>query len=275
MKLNLASIVLLLPMILFSGCISIEVKQEITPNGLSSVEVRYDLSAMNAMAEDMAGNDNSEPEESYCAEFENVTLNAGFECSEPKKGVIVLSGEWQSSEPYFVVKKSFLKTTYEYDAMEVFDILSKLSEDEEEQLTKESLAGLKMLNPTFEYVITMPAAILSSEVGDIKENSVEIDIFDLSDIDSAKIISVQKNNAVLYALIGIAVIFVIAVAILFIRKKKHPIQSNNIISETETRYRDYIIQNRSYPRDALKNSIVGNGLDSQTAEEYLNKYYNQ
>ena len=200
---NLALAFMLFSMFLFSGCMSLDITQNLKSDGNSDVEIKYDFSAitgqMKALSENFGENSSTKDSNfSYCAEFDNMTKDTGFTCNEPEEDIVILRGSWESQEPYFSVEKTFTKTTYEYDVIEVFDIMNSLVEDESQEIDQNSISELEMMNADISYTLTMPAKVKSSEVGTIKEDTVEIDLFDLEGLDSAKVLAVKNNNTIYY-----------------------------------------------------------------------------
>jgi hypothetical protein len=257
--------------ILFSGCFSIGINQELKEDGSSDFLIKYDFSNLLSQTGEQG---QGEIEIPGCSSFENLTI---VNCQSLNQGVFELTGSLEKNDEYFRVEKSLFKTIYEYNALEVFDILGKLSENEDEQITQESLLDIKMLNPTLKYEITMPGIIESAEVGDFKDNKIKIDIFDLETEDSAKIVAQTSNNTIYYIIGSVMILFVIIVIILIKAKKKTEIKAPNEIgkiSEEETKIRDYIFKYKNqYSKDSIKTSIVSIGLSENKALEYLNKYY--
>jgi hypothetical protein len=274
MKVNKFNKFLLLTtiLILFSGCFSIGINQELKEDGSSDFLIKYDFSSLISQMEDLdQGEENEIPD---CSLFENLTT---IDCQTVKEGIFELSGSLEKNDKYFRVEKSLFKTSYEYDALEVFDILGQLSEKEEEQITQDSLLDFKMLNPTLKYEVTMPGEIVSAEVGEFKGNKVKIDIFDLETESSAKIVSKTNSNTIYY-IIGISVVILTSIIVVVVMKKnktdiKAPNETGNV-SEEEIKIRDYIFKFKNqYSKDSIKASVVSTGITESKAIEYLNKYY--
>ncbi|MFW5704998.1 MAG: hypothetical protein ACOCXG_04075 [Nanoarchaeota archaeon] len=277
-------ILLIFLSLFFSGCVSISVNQELTDEGNSDITITYDFSAMIKQMNEMAAQFNSTPSENEdvptCEGFENLSEKTGFNCNMAEEGILILTGNWQSGGEYFNVKKSFTKTTYEYDAIEVFDILNALSEDEDEKIEKESLSQMKMLNPKLKYELTMPAKITSAEVGDINENKVKIDIFDLEDLETAKIVATKTNN-MFYYVVGAGIILLIIVGIVFIKKKKsnakmnvNGAQQSNTSTSFEEKCKGYVLKyKKQYSKEAIKKSLLNSNMPENIVDDVLNKYY--
>jgi len=262
---------LLVVVVFISGCYSIDITHSIEPEGLSSISIIMNMTSLIDSMPDNAteGIDNSSMTfESGCADYENNTL---ITCSEISLGVIQLEGDF---EVPLIETESLQETRYTYDALFVFDILAALSDDPTEQLTQDNLGEMEMLNPELTYIVSMPGTILTSEVGDIFENVVIIDLFDLESVQSANIVSsVEKELPwTLIGMIGGGVVLAIIIITLLLvgsLKKNHPkVDANELACKT------YIGQyKQTYSAEQLKQGLIASGHDPVKVTEYVQKYY--
>ena len=277
-------IFLYITLILFlTGCISLDINQEIKEDGSSEVEIIYDFSAleeqMGSLNEGFSSFDDgtqmniTNEEFLSCDDYTDVLSKTGFSCSIPEKGVLILNGILLIPDQYFIVENTLFETKYEFDLISVFDLLEIISSEEDEQITQDSLGELMPLNPSFTYKIKMPAPIISSEIGNVNGDILRVDIFDLEDFDSAKVVSIKEKNT-LYYILGIVSLFIVVIMLVFLKKKKENSNIKVTLSENEIKCRDYILMYKSqFSKESLSKALVESGVNVSEVDIYLNKYY--
>lgn len=272
-------------MLFFSGCISLDINQEIKENGTSNIELIYDLSQieeqMKSFQNDLNNssisnsNNTEENEIDFCNDIrEDNPENFNFNCEEVEENIIKLTGDFDTNS-YFQKNESLFKTTYTFDAIFIFSILGQIG-GEEGKITPESLSEMRILNPDLSYTIKMPGEISKSEVGRISKSTVKLDLFELDKKESVLIIAEKKNNTIFIigSILILLIIIVISYFIILNKRKKMPNENLNNLSQEEIRCKDYIFQYKnSFSREAIKQVLLNENISESTVNEYLNKYY--
>ena len=279
----------------FSGCVDVGIEQEIREDGSSDVIIKYDISVLVNSANEFGGDSQSEELSELCEDEEGLghVKELGFACSVTDEGIITLMGEWQVTSEFFEFEESLTKITYKYDALGIFDLLSKVfpseildlgdigATDDSEKNFADSMSQFETFGAKMTYIITLPAEIESSEVGIFSENKVTIDVFDLEDRDTAVIVASKINPLVYYvgASAGIVLLVLVIMIIVGIRRKSRirnissPSESDEM-SEEELVCKEYILKYKSeHSRDSISKGLVNHGVAKKKVNEYLDKYF--
>lgn len=237
--------VLLPSMVVFAGCMKVSVDHVIQPDGNSHATIVNDLSALaglgdlndasfgglgDAAADPVATNQLKDFEknlETVCDDFYRDTALLNPTC-ERKDYVVTMQGDVQLTEPAFTVKKSIPYVTYTYDAAQVLAVLSETGGKQADQFDTAALqqakSGAALVGMELTYTVQMPGKeIVTTDVGDIKDTSVKINIFDLIDKDTTNIVSHKVNWVWISVLILIGLVFLIigvSVFIMMMKKKR-------------------------------------------------------
>ncbi len=275
-KINLLIIILL--SVFISGCISLDINQEIKKDGTSSIELVYDLSSI---IDSMAGSDFDDgftfeiPEEDdFCLEMIENNPSIISDCTSERLGVYKLYAEYDVSE-HLTIKNGLFSKEYIFDAISVFNFL-ELLEDDGETITQASLSEMRMLNPSLSYNIIMPAEIVKADVGRVSGSSVRINLFDLEREEQVLITAKEQNYLFVFILVGVFVLIVFFVIFFYIKNKskKSPVENVEGISQEEENSKKYILDYKnSYSKDSIKEALVSGGVSSSDADKYISKYY--
>jgi hypothetical protein len=125
----------------------------------------------------------------------------------------------------FKITHSIPFITYEYDVKNIYIILSNASEAQEEEFSDaqlrqtKSIAGL--MGMEWKYTLEMPGKITKADVGEIVDNKVIIDMFDLVEKDHVYVES-QKLNF-LWDIFIIAIIVTVIITLILIFKRRSTI----------------------------------------------------
>ena len=225
------SIVLSFGILFLSGCIDMNIEQELKEDRSSDVVIEYDFSAFISYFNDLEDKDGFGNEDDFKADdilkkaCANESNRIGFDCSVTDENKVTLRGNWQVSSEFFEVKKKLTEITYTYDALGIFELLDELdpnpdfggfSSTDDHGSFVETLPQLKTLGAKISYTVTLPATVESSEVGIVNGNKVTIDVFDLSGRDSAVIVASKDNTLIYYifaTLAGVAVFLIVTIII--------------------------------------------------------------
>lgn len=230
--------------ILFGGCMKVNVTQVIESDGTSHVEIVNDLSAIAGLgdlnqaslgglgdaAADPAASDQladfEQNLEAACDDYYRDTKLQNPSC-ERKDYVVTMAGDYDIPDTAFTVKKSIPYVTYTYDAKEVISTLGQTGGEQAKQFDEDALAqakaGASLVGMELNYTVTMPGKeILTTDVGEISETKVEINIFDLIGSDETTIQSRNVNWLWIGILIvvGLVVLVVVVMILMMMMKKK-------------------------------------------------------
>lgn len=232
-------------MTILGGCMKVSVDHTIQPDGSSHVEIVNDLSALaglgdlnntslgslgDAAADPAASDQLADFEanlEAACDDFYRDTTLLNPTC-ERNGYVVTMGGDYTLPESAFTVKKSIPYTTYTYNAKEVINTLGQTGGEQAKQFDEAALAqakaGASLVGMELTYSVTMPGKeVVITDVGEITETKVEINIFDLIGNDATTIQSQAVNWTWLGILIllGIVIVFIgVAVLMMMVKKKR-------------------------------------------------------
>ena len=290
---------LALVILFFSGCIDVEIEQELREDGSSDVVIKYDfsgiISSLIGLSEGLQSEETNEFDgmmDELCedgGDFEHVK-EFGFDCSVTEDGVLVLRGEWQVTSEFFEVKKGLSKITYTYNPSGVSELFDKLNTpinsgefyaDDSSEDFVDTLPQLKRVGGEITYTVTMPANIEFSDIGVVSENRVIIDVFDFRGRESVVIVASKVNPLIYYvgASAGVVLLVLVIMIIVNIRRKSRirSISSpseNGRMSEEELMCKEYILKYKSeHSRDSIGKGLVNHGVSKEKVDEYLDKYF--
>ncbi|MCX8190479.1 MAG: hypothetical protein N3F05_04630 [Candidatus Diapherotrites archaeon] len=217
-------------LIVVSGCIKLNVNQQIRSDGTSRIEMVYDMSGLYEMAKSQGG-DTSEMDANManmCKNFNSDGKLKNAKCEVTSDYKVIASGEFVMAEhsvfsKAFKVNHSIPYTTYQFDAKAIFNGLPG-SGSADTNFSEASLRQLKqsagLMGIVMTYNVEMPGQITKAEVGEIKGNIVSINIFDLVDREHAYIESQELNVfAIAIAIVVIVVLLLVVILVLFKRRK--------------------------------------------------------
>ena len=213
-------IILLVSVLLFSGCIKLYINQKIHSNYDTDLEIIMDMSGMAGL---MQGVDQNTSFADSCKQFEEQSEDspnelADFKCEVDEENYIIkLSGTTSLEDTGTLeIERSFLTTKYKYDASKGKDYLDSLGDsdststpssiDFSQEMTEEQLQQMKAMGIEMVYTIEMPGTITKTDVGEIKDNKVVIDMMTLSGKENVYVESEEFNLAPIGMIIGIIVI---------------------------------------------------------------------
>ena len=222
MELNRNFLLLALFFIIFiSGCIKIDVSQQINGDGSSSIQVIYDLSTIFNTTFSIFGNfTNSSSSGNFtntssqiCSTFYNNTSWQNPNCMVTQDYKIIFSGTISLvNDSSFNVSNSIPYSNFKFDARDLLNILAKSSKGQSQNFTDAGLSGLKILpGSEFSYSLQMPGSITSAEIGKIYGNTVVINVFDLIGKQHDYIESQDVNylwDSALFGTLGIVAVFI-------------------------------------------------------------------
>jgi len=272
-------------MFVFSGCVNIEINQDIQEDGNSKVSIMYDFTSMVDSMDSFGKNLNkntttNESEKSFCDDFPEKMKKQNFTCTEVEKYKYLFEGNWKVSDKNFKVERSLTETKYTYNPQDVFNMFDAISEEGSNyNFDKEKLAGFKMMNIVFDYKVTLPEKPTSTTIGSIQDNTVTIDMINLAETTNPQIIIIKKNYTPLYIGGGILIIALILIISMIIGKKNKnignipkPIEEK--LTKDEIRCKNYIIKYKnSYSKEAIKKALKATKTGDKKINDYINKYY--
>jgi len=223
-QLLLASVIV--SVILVSGCINMEIRQKIRADGISEMQLTYDLSAITQLPDQLGDATVTPPDidelrqnvTQTCDEFSADAGWSNVQCSVTDDFKVLISGEYSLKDsPALEITPSLLSTTYRYNVKNVYNTLSDVSETQGQEFSEDQLEQAKsmagLMNMKMEYVIEMPGAITHADIGEVEGNTVTIDIFDLAGTGDVYVESQETNIALLGAVAGIVVIILIVIVL--------------------------------------------------------------
>lgn len=300
-------LLVILVLLSLAGCLNVTITHEIQSDASSQATIHYDMSALEGMMQGMEGfadeladipaGDGTAEQSSEADALEEEALqeaaheediceafaDAPFSCEQLGELELRLTGNWDVPPERLRISKSLLGTSYELDARAGLDLLKLINDDDEISFTE-----INQLGGTVTYDVTLPGKITTYQTGElINQNTLRINLLEISQSTPTLVQAEEKNQALLYALyalLGILVITLVLVAITRLKshKKEEAILSKSpaqahaeaTLSDQERRYKNYIEQYRQdYSREALQEVLQQAGLKTQKANEYLNKYY--
>lgn len=210
-----------------SGCLDIEANQKINSDGSSEVELIYDFSALEESADEFGGSVDEQQDDSMVQACENFTINTTWKNAEciMEDGKMTFSGEVMLNSSYFEVDNSVPYITYKYDVTDINNIIEDagIGGDQEQDSTSESMGDIKNMAELFgiemTYTLEMPGEVISTDLGEIKDNKVTINMLDLPD-DGPVYVESREPNTVWNIAIVLIIGFIIVASIFIYNRKK-------------------------------------------------------
>lgn len=244
---NISLILILISVLFISGCISMDVKQKINRDGTSEIEIIYDLSAILGMAEQLGnssgqqgnisvGEGSKENFTQACEGFNKEMKLKNAKCVTTEDYKIIINFDTSlENNPAFKVSRSIPYITYEYDVKNVYNILSDLpsvnqggtGESQQEKFSDEELIqakSMKAMGVKYSYTLEMPGKISKTDVGNVQENKVVIDMFDMIGKEHIYVQSKELNLLYDLAIVAIILILVGGAAILLLSKRRRALR---------------------------------------------------
>lgn len=212
-----------------SGCINIEANQKINSDGSSEIELIYDFSVLESSTDEFGGTTDEQQNEDMiqtCEDFAENTTWKNAECIS-EDGKITLRGEVMLNSSYFEVEKSIPCITYRYDATDINNIIedASIGGEQGQNLADDSIGDMKSMAEMFgikmTYTLEMPGEIVNADIGDIKDNKVTINMFDLPDDEPVYIESRELNTYGILVVTCILGVMLLVCLYVVMRKKKN------------------------------------------------------
>ena len=285
-----------------------DISHKIERDGMSTIEITYDFSALNDMGSmfddgfafddpdfvmddsDFTFEDSSQDlfeedvegslDDTFCDEMFDessfVTFSDSYVtgCEVISEGVYKVTAEFDVSE-YLTVSQQLFSTRFEYDATSIFIFLSS-GDQEEVSDTGSDFSDLSIMGGSFKYDVSMPGTLLSHDHGVRDNEKVILDLADLELVSQSIIISEERSYGLLFIFVGVLALILVLIMFTFISKKKKfkPKEDISNLSGEESKCRQYILQYKnSFGRDAIKTSLIREGISSENVDKYLDKYY--
>lgn len=242
-------LLLILPLVLLSGCIKLDIYQTIDISGNSFVTTVTNMTSFSDI-QSTPGMENMSLED-MCESFYNVTSLTNPTCS--ISGFVVTTGgelSLANDSSFEIITNG--ETTYKYDMRRMLDLIFEGGDQPGfETLDEQSLQQMSVTAALFgaelNYNLDMPGPIISADVGIITGNSLTVSVFELLGRQNAFVESRGPGegfNFDLTTIIMIAVVVVmvvIVIAVVFNRKKK-PDEDDDAWGALEEKY-----SQRRYP----------------------------
>lgn len=217
--------VLLILLLVFSGCIQVHITQKIHSNYNSDVEIEMDMSGIAGMMDSMDSN--------YCDDLDEEgikTMLSNFKCEVDKENYIAkFSGTFSLiGTGALKIEPGLFNTKYIYDASKGQEFLDSMNSSDSDidspigdysEMTEAQIKQMKAMGVELTYTVEMPGTITKTEVGEIKDNKVVIDLLEASGKENYYIESEEPNFVSVIA-IAVAVILVLALVFIFLLKPK-------------------------------------------------------
>ncbi|MBN2067335.1 MAG: hypothetical protein JW744_02615 [Candidatus Diapherotrites archaeon] len=211
---------LLLAIVLLSGCVKVEMRENIGPDGMSDITVKMDMSALASMpgAEDM---DN--PCEGMSSNDSMIDTTCTFE-----DNVVTITGKLDRSNlPGLVMGDGGIYKFNVKDALKGLDTDSATAgtgTGDPTEMTEEQRQQMKTFGVTYDYYVKLPGTITAQEGGVIQSDGfVKFDMLALPEkafVESSTAGGFAFDSNML--LIGGIVVAVVALvlAVLLLKRKK-------------------------------------------------------
>lgn len=186
--------IVLVCLVVISGCFEFHVTQEIHPDGSGSIIIMYDFSDMAQMIRDMNddpddGSDELEQFDAACDEID-ISMLINPTCTS-ENYVVTFGGSLGPGTIPVTVRDD----EYELAIKDLYDVINAITEDwdgaeplDDESL-RESRAVAQMINMKMTLVVIMDGPVLSADVGTIQDNMVTINFLDLPRYDTPRIVA--------------------------------------------------------------------------------------
>jgi len=243
----------LILIVFFSGCVKVNIEHEIKSDGTNEMNIKYDFAELYDMGKSAYSSTSQPGSPSWADAERQMDQNMEKSCSDVKKQFAeknikgecsfdtkskVLSLHYSFSmqdDPAlakaFTVSHSPPYVNYKYNAAAISksNMLKSLgsspgttdtTKNMDTNIDPQQLKLMKSVVP-ITYTVTMPGKIIRADVGEIKDNKVVIDYYDLIGKNEAYIES-QEFNLMPVIIIGaiIAVLCIVVVLVLLKRRGK-------------------------------------------------------
>ena len=276
---------ILLFLIFFSSCITLEISQVIEKNGVSHINYIYNLSKFKDFKAGNVSNMNfsNKINFSFC---NNVNLTGKFKnfgCKFNDESYIgVISGDLQlNSSNGFLIQDLNSKVVYKLDLKKMIKTLnfgafnSTLFSGTKEKTPILNLSDVKII-----YLITMPGEIISTDFGEIKENILIVNYLDLISNENEELNVISEESSIFISIKSIIIIFIILIfialigVVIFIVKNKHKLKGDKSLTRNEIHCRDYINKyKKDYTKEQIKTALLGTHISENEINEFIKIYY--
>jgi hypothetical protein len=206
---------LLLGVVLLSGCMKIDLKEEFREGGVSNVTMKIDMSNF----PQQEGMEDSDPCENMEAGESGPALQ-NMQCSYVDK-VLTLSGTFDRSGSTALTKDG---DKYRLDVKKALEEFNQTT-DESSQMPEDE-QGLQMLKSSgfeYNYYVKLPGAMVSQKGGEVQNDGfVKFDLLEMEDdafVESSTAAGMLEMDTLL--IFGVLVGLIVVVAVLVIVLKRH------------------------------------------------------
>ncbi|MBU0635626.1 hypothetical protein KKE06_01220 [Candidatus Micrarchaeota archaeon] len=225
-----------------TGCIKMNVLEQVNTSGLSNVTVTMDLSGLSDMSEMPDGtnsipipdldpdqlcddilNPNPTPEMSMTISMPGVQELSNVDCQATEEGVVTITGTYQYPKEAITSQEDFLGTTYSFDPTLGSLIEFPKSDTPPLELGESfaSVAALKAAGFEMTYQVELPGMITNAQNGIIQNNKAEFDMVALAISSQTPLVQSTNYNLTTIGLIaGSGIVALISIIFLVRRKRK-------------------------------------------------------
>jgi len=232
-------VLLLISLLLFSGCIRFHINQKIHSNLDSDYEIKMDLSGLVGFIKSMPSDDPDSIKDfdanfsKMCDGFkeEDIAEFENFKCEvDMENYIMIMSGTKSLKDDESITVEYGLFNTYKFDVSKGRDVLESVNSDSltgmdssgalnTGEMDDAMLQQMKAMGFEMTYTLEMPGTITKSDIGEIKDNKLEVDLLALSG-DETFYVESEELNPVYGGGIALAVIIVLALIILLLKRRK-------------------------------------------------------
>ncbi len=220
MKYKFILLIALIILLALSGCLKINMREEINAEGMSNLSIEMDMSALMAFPEmkEMETNPCDDLETDPTQEVVLTDIECTFE-----DGVMTMSGKLDRTKtPGFSMEDG----KYRLDIKESFESMSSARSTEEGMNMPESeeeIAQAKAFGFEMNYFVKMPGNVTNQEGGELQDDGfVKFDFLDMPDtafVESEIPKGIQLDLITTFAIGGVIAILAVAGLLFFVMKR--------------------------------------------------------
>ncbi len=214
---------LLIALVVFSGCVKIEIKEDIKANGMSDMSLIMDLSAIpddpdsevnmaeenpcDGMTEEMQAGDSPLQLTNITCTFEDKVLSLSGTLDRSNSEAITIDGD-----------------TFRIDVKKALESVNQTESAEQLPEGSEQLAQLKMMGFEYNYLVRLPGTLVKQEGGEEQEDGfVKFDVLGLPEeafVETTTASTGSFDADTTTIIVGVAVVvIVLGAAAFFIMRK--------------------------------------------------------
>lgn len=244
---DLVLVLLVASIILFAGCISVDIQQKVEKDGSSTITQKLDMTGLLAYAKSMSnGSSSTDMDKSMSEICVNVTKKDSTVICKTEGGVVTMTKKVTAADAgyEFSTGSRFPYTVYTFKTETMPQAssdsgimgsaggaISSKSSKFTDAAMKSSAMMLKAANAKISYTIEMPGTITVAKNGEIVDGKASYNVLTLMENGEAVEVESQELDMVAVAIIVVVVLAIVGIGAFFLFGKKDKMAPKQPVAE--------------------------------------------